>query len=262
MRIRVLPSALGGGVGQPLSSFVVDDCLALDAGALGLYGRIDEQARITDIILTHSHIDHVAGLPVLVDNVYDPKPGCVRVYGTEATLTSLQEDIFNGRLYPDMIAMSKRLPPFLELRELPVRKPVKIAGYTVTAIPVNHVVPTVALIVDDGSVAVALVTDTAPTDEIWEVVGRHPRIRGIFLECSFPREHLGVAKAAMHLNSDLFAAELTKLPPRVPVYVIHIKPRFADQIIHELIELRDKRINVAVPGMTYTFRKKAEKAKK
>lgn len=260
MRIRVLPSALGGGVGQPLSTYVVEDRLAIDAGALGLYGRIDEQTKITDIVLTHSHIDHVAGLPLLVDNVYDPNPECVRVFGLEDTLRSLQEDVFNGRLYPDMIAMSKRMAPFLELRELAVRKKLKIAGLSVTAIPVNHVVPTVAVVVDDGAVAVAFVTDTGPTDEIWDAIGENPRIRGIFVECSFPRAELAVAQASKHLNTDLLAGELTKSPAKVPIYIVHIKPRFADQIIQELIALKDKRINVAVPGMTYTFRKKRSSA--
>jgi len=253
MQVHVLPSALGGGVGQPLSTYVVDEQLALDAGALGLYGRIEEQSKITDVVLTHSHIDHVAGLPVLVDNVYDPKPGCVKVHATKETLFSLQEDVFNGRVYPDMIAMSKRLPPFLELHELPLRQTIAIADFQLTAIPVNHVVPTVALVVDNGSDAFAFVTDTGPTDEIWQVVRDHPRIRGVFLECSFPRSELAVAKAAMHLNTDLFAGELKKLPANVPVYVIHIKPRFADEIIAELIALHDKRVRVAMPGMIYEF---------
>jgi ribonuclease BN (tRNA processing enzyme) len=255
MRVRVLPSALGGGVGQPLSTFVVNDRLALDAGAVGLYGRVDEQSKITDVVITHSHIDHVAGLPLLIDNVYDPSPGCVRVHATPPTLASLQADVFNGRLYPDMVAMSRRLPPFLELCELPLRRAVKIAGFNVTAIPVDHVVPTVALVVDDGAVAIGFVTDTAPTDEIWAAIRRNPRIRGVFLECSFPRSELQIARLAKHLNTDLFAAELTKVPARVPVYVIHIKPRFADVILRELIDLKDRRINVAVPGTTYVFRR-------
>lgn len=253
MELVMLPSTTGSGKGQPLSTYVINDRLAVDAGALGLYGTLEQQVRITDVVLTHSHLDHVAGLALLVDNVYDPAPGCVTVHGTEPVLDSLQRDIFNGRVYPDMIAMSKKMAPFLETREFHPRKEFEVAGCKVLGIPVHHVVPTVAFIIDDGTAAVAIVTDTEPTTEIWEVIAKNPRVQAVFLECSFPNNQVGVAKAAKHLTPAMFAEELKKIPSHLPVIAVHLKPRFYDDLVRELAALGEKRVSVAESGKVYRF---------
>src|SRR3954452_4857243 len=98
MKVVLLPSMLGRARGQSLAGMVIDDRLAVDAGPLGMVGPIKKQMLITDVLLTHSHIDHVAGLPILVDNVYEPDPRCVTVHAGAETLTSLREDVFNDRL--------------------------------------------------------------------------------------------------------------------------------------------------------------------
>jgi cAMP phosphodiesterase len=253
MEIMMLPSTTGSGKGQPLSTYVINDRLAVDAGALGLYGTLEEQVRITDIVITHSHLDHVAGLALLVDNVYDPAPGCVTVHGCAPVLDSLQRDIFNGRVYPDMIAMSKKMSPFLKVSEFQPRQTFTVAGCQITGIPVNHVVPTVAFIIDDGTAAIAIVTDTAPTEEIWHAVAANPRIQAVFLECAFPNSQAAVAQAAMHLTPRLFAEELRKIPPQLPVIAVHLKPRFYDELVRELTALGSARLSIGESGRIYRF---------
>lgn len=253
MDVLMLPSALGGGTGHPLSSYVVNGRLAVDAGCIGFYGTVAAQAKITDVVLTHSHLDHVGGLPILVDNIYEMTPACVTVHATEPVLTSLQVDVFNNRLYPDMIALSKKMTPFLKLSEIRPRQAITIADVNVLPIPVDHVVPCVGLILDDGDDAVAIVTDTAPTQEIWEVLADQSRLRAVFLECSFPSAHLGVAQASKHMTTALFNDELQKIPHHVPVFAVHIKPRFAGDIERELLALGNKRIRIARPGRLSKF---------
>ncbi len=248
MDVLMLPSALGGGLGHPLSTYLVNGRLAVDAGAIGLYGTVPEQAKITDIVLTHSHLDHIAGLPILVDNIYDMTPACVTVHATKPVLDCLQQDVFNGRLYPDMLELSKRMAPFLKLSEITPRVAVEIAGINVLPIPVDHAVPCVGFVLDDGTDVVAIVTDTSPTQEIWDVLAKTERLRAIYLECSFPNDFAGVAKASKHLTTALFAEELRKLPPDIPVLAIHIKPRFAATIEQEILGLGDKRVQIAQPG--------------
>src|SRR6266480_496998 len=99
MDVLMLPSALGGGTGHPLSSYLINGRLAVDAGAIGLHGTVSAQAKITDVVLTHSHLDHVGGLPILVDNIYEMTPACVTVHATKPVLDCLQQDVFNNRLY-------------------------------------------------------------------------------------------------------------------------------------------------------------------
>ena len=62
MEIRILPSCFGDPQLQMATTYVVNDRLAIDAGCLGLAG-LDVQNRVTDVVLTHAHLDHVATLP-------------------------------------------------------------------------------------------------------------------------------------------------------------------------------------------------------
>jgi ribonuclease BN (tRNA processing enzyme) len=256
MDVRVLPSASGGGKGQPLSTYLINGRLAVDAGAVGLFGPPSAQAAVADVVLTHSHLDHVAGLPILVDNVYEPAPGCVQVYGSRETLDCLRRDVFNNRLYPDMIGLSERLPPFLQLHELTAHRPVRLGDLTVTPVPVDHVVPCFGFIVEDPTAAIAIATDTRPTDELWTLARRNPKLAAVFLEASFPVAEAELAGISGHMTTAQFAAELDKLPPDVPVYPIHIKPRFYAEIVKELQALKLKRLVFPRAGATYQFKKR------
>jgi ribonuclease BN (tRNA processing enzyme) len=260
MDVMVLPSALGGGKGQPLSSYLINGRLAVDAGSLGLFGSVKSQSLVTDVLLTHSHLDHVAGLPVLIDNVYDGDGECPTVRGPRETIECLRRDVFNGCLYPDMLALSERMPPFVTLSVMEPRRPTDVAGLTVTAVPVNHVVPTFAYVIRDRISAVAIVTDTAPTEEVWDVVRDTPGLAAVFLEASFPESERELAAVSKHLTTGLFAEELAKLPPGVPVFPVHIKPRYYAQVVAELKALRLRRLVYPHPGRVYRLARRARRA--
>src|SRR5437870_7154939 len=115
--------------------------------------------------------------------------------------------------------------------------PVEVDGLRVTAVPVDHVVPTYAYLIDDGADAIAFVTDTAPTQAIWDAVHDLPHLRAVFLELTFPDDQAWLAHVSKHLTPALFAAELRKLPAGVPVYVIHVKARYHPQVVRELAAL-------------------------
>jgi phosphoribosyl 1,2-cyclic phosphodiesterase len=63
LKICLVPSTVSAGAGASgffLSSYVIDDTVAIDAGGLGLLGDLAAQSRIQDIFITHSHMDHIA----------------------------------------------------------------------------------------------------------------------------------------------------------------------------------------------------------
>ncbi|MGE3165420.1 MAG: MBL fold metallo-hydrolase [Planctomycetota bacterium] len=253
MRVQLLPSSTADPAQQFLTSFLIDERVAIDAGAIGFAGSIEEQRRIQDVFISHSHIDHMASLPVFLENTYSPTPDCVRVHGSRAVIECLRNDVFNNRLWPDFITLSKSCPPFLEVREIEAGKPLAVGGLMITPVEVNHVVPTHGFIVARGDAAVVFAGDTGPTDEIWRRATEVGRLCAVFLECSFPESLGWLADETRHLTPSRFARELAKLPTSVPVYAVHIKSFCRDEVIAELHALGDERIHICQPGKVYEF---------
>ena len=254
MKITLLESSVGAGPHQQiLASCIVDDTTVIDAGSIGFINPLATQKQIEHIFLSHSHIDHLASLPIFIDNVYSPGPDCPTVYGGQETLDCVRNHLFNDLIWPDMIRLSEEETPFLKLCEVSPEVPVQIGDLTITPVSLNHIIPTFGFILDDGQNAIAIVSDTSPTDRIWELINANDRIRGIFLECSFPNSYEWLAHKAMHLTPDLLKAELKKLQHDIPVIAIHIKIAFEPTIRSELKSLRLPNLQIGEPGRTYKF---------
>jgi ribonuclease BN (tRNA processing enzyme) len=248
MRVFILPGSSAGTPGHPLTGFVIDGRLAIDAGPLGGVGTPDEQAQIADVLLTHAHIDHVAGLPVFLDNVYRMRHPCPAVHALPDTLDAIQTDVFNDRLMPDFIGMSRRMEPFVSVHPVTPNMPFAVGRYTVTPIPLRHTIPTVGYLIDDKTDAVAILTDTGPIPEVLAAVVKWPRLRAVFLECSFPNELEELARVTQHQTVSQFVAGARLFPPGVRVYAVHVKPRYWDQVTAELTSASVPNVEVGIGG--------------
>lgn len=236
MRVQIAPSPAAAGPGHALSTFLIDDTLAIDAGGLGMGWPPDALARIHDVFITHSHIDHLAGLAVFLDTIYDLSPPPT-IHALATTLRAIREDLFNDRLFPDFVKLSRIMPPFLTLSEVDPEIPISVGKYTITPIAVHHTVPTVNYLIDDGETVLAILTDTAPVPNVFARVAATPRLGAVLLECSFPSSQARLADISKHLIPSQFCDAVGVLPSAVPVYAIHIKPRFYAEIVAELNEL-------------------------
>jgi len=256
VRVTLLPSTVpepGQPARQFLTSYLLNDTVALDAGCLGLHRTPREQARVRHILVSHTHLDHLASLPMFLDNTYQAAPDCVTVYGNEAVLECLRRDLFNDRLWPDFIRLSGERPPFLKLERLEPGRPVEIDGLRVTPVPVDHAVPTLGFLVEDGSAAVVFPSDTGPTEEIWRRANAADNLRAVFLEATFPQAMAGLAEISRHFTPSLFAAEVRKLRRPARVIAVHISPRFYPQVVEELRALGLPDLEIGEPGKTYEF---------
>jgi cAMP phosphodiesterase len=231
---------------------VVDEQLAFDAGALGLM-PLDQQKKLTNIFLSHSHVDHIATLPLLIDNVYTPTPECITVYANSATVADLKRHVFNDHIWPDVFRLSEQVAPFVELRTIEHGQTIDVGNKRITAFNVQHTIPTLGYVVEDDRVAVALVADTACCDAIWSFLSPIDKLRAVFLEISFPNAQQWLADVSQHLTPRDFLAETRKLQREVDWFVTHMKPEFATKIVDEVAALQLARCSFAKSGQGYQF---------
>ncbi len=199
MKIRLLGSSVPDAARrQYVSSYLINGTVAIDVGCLGFYGTPQEQEAVRHVFLTHSHADHTASLPIFVENAWTPAGECARIYGSPETLDGVQKHIFNNVMWPDFVALSTNMPPFLHLCPLQPEVPVKAGVLQVTPVPVNHVVPTFAYIVSDDESSVIFGGDSGPTERLWEIAHQTPALRAVFLEACFPKSLTSLAEASLH----------------------------------------------------------------
>ncbi len=74
MKFQLLPSSFNengsASLHQHLTCFVIDDFLAIDAGSLAMATNEVQKKQIRNVVLTHTHLDHIAGLPLFIDDLF------------------------------------------------------------------------------------------------------------------------------------------------------------------------------------------------
>jgi ribonuclease BN (tRNA processing enzyme) len=258
VKITLLPSTFGeGGRSRPeqrLTCYVVDDRVAIDAGSLALALSDAQRGAVRDVVVTHPHMDHVATLPIFIDDLFSTLAEPVRVYGAEEIIMLLERDVFNWSIYPRFFELHNGRSKVLEY--VPVRpgEEFAVAHLRMTAVYVNHTVPTVGLIVTDGATTVVFTSDTGATDELWAEANRRPKVDAIMIEASLPDEMAGFAKTTGHLTPATLAEEVCKLRHKdFDVLAVHIKPNHRDEVTRQLAALSHPRVTVMEPGRDYRW---------
>jgi cAMP phosphodiesterase len=253
VKITLAQPAINPLPGAPphfLTTYLVNDSVAIDAGCLGFLGDLDQQQRVRHVFISHTHIDHLASLPIFLENVVGESPP-VTIYGTAPVLESLQKDLFNDRIWPDFIALTRDGEPFVKLSTVHPGRTVALDSLRITPVAVNHVVPTCGFIVEDNAAAAVIPSDTGPTDEIWERANALSTLKAVFLEATFPNSMSRLAEIAKHLTPATFAAETRKLKKPVRLIVVHLKARLYGQIVQELNALHLPGVELARYGQPY-----------
>ncbi len=231
----------------------MNDALCVDAGAVTDALSLEEQERVRAVLVTHSHMDHVAALPFLVENVFGRTRGPIVVLAPEDVLDALRTHLFNDALWPDFSRIPGQGGPSVTFHPVPVGTPFSADGLTATAVKVSHVVPTYGYVLADEHSAVVFSGDTGPTDEIWAAARRAPNLRALFVECSFPSDLQRIADVSCHLTPQTLRAEMAKFPKDVPIYLYHMKPPALGRLTAEIAALGDPRLHVLADGDDLSF---------
>ena len=105
MKVRVLGCSGAIAAGDRTTSFLIDDDVLIDAGTGVGDLELEEIAQVDHILLSHSHLDHVLGIPLMTDAGLRLRlamgRGAIAVHALPETLDALQRHVFNGTIWPD-----------------------------------------------------------------------------------------------------------------------------------------------------------------
>ncbi|MEJ2275418.1 MAG: MBL fold metallo-hydrolase, partial [Woeseiaceae bacterium] len=142
MRIRVLGCSGGIGGGARTSALLVDDDVLIDAGTGIGDLELSSLDPIRHVFLTHAHLDHIAGLPMLADHVFDPEVAVpLTVYARVETLQAVQDHLFNDVIWPDFAKLPTPDRPMLRYQLCNPGDTVTIGDRDFHAVDVRHSVP-------------------------------------------------------------------------------------------------------------------------
>ena len=258
MRIQLLPSTFDAKgqatLDQRLTCFVIDDRVAVDAGSIAIALTNEQRSTVRDIIVTHPHMDHIASLPIYIDDLYPSLKEPMRIHATPEVIKLLERDVFNWNVYPRFSDLKNDYGPVMEYVPIPLGQPFPVAHLTVTAVPVNHIVPTVGLIVSDGERSVAFSSDTAQTEAFWKLLNETQHLDALLIEASFPNRLAKLAEVSRHFTPASLGQELKKLNHNgLDIMAVHLKPAYREEIIEQLDALQIPNLGVMDPGKTYQW---------
>ena len=199
-------------------------------------------------------MDHIASLPIFVDDLFGELTEPIRIHATEEVVGLLERDVFNDNVYPRFAALRNQHGPVMEYVPFRVGEEFSVAHLRATAAEVNHIVPTVGLVLTDGKSTVAFSSDTAATDQLWSLINKTPNLNALFIEASFPNSMHELAKASKHLTPQTMGEELAKLSHNgIDILAVHLKPAYRTTLIREIEALGIKGLNVMEAGLVYEW---------
>ena len=237
MKVRILGCSGGiGGRHQRTTSILVDHDILIDAGT-GLGDlSISELTQIDHLFLTHTHLDHIACLPLMVDTVGEMRDRPLTVHATEAVIDILRTHVFNWLIWPNFCEIPSIEKPLMKFQPLGVGEPIVIDGRTITALPANHTVPAVGYWLDSSAASLVFSGDTAACPEQWAEINKIKNLRYLIYECAFPNREHALASTSRHLCPSMLAEELKHLRHKVELFITHLKPGQSELTMLELEE--------------------------
>ena len=225
MRIRILGCSGGIGAGVRTSAMLIDDDVLIDAGTgIGDLELADLDS-VRHVFLTHSHLDHVAGLPMLVDRVFDENFDVpLTVYARAETLRAVQDHLFNDVIWPDFSHLPTPDNPMLRYQVCSPGDSVAISDRRFSAVEVRHTVPTLGFTVQNSQGAFAVSGDTKSNETLWPALNACDDLSVLVIEVSFPDEQHDLAVEAGHYTPTTLLADLEQLRHTPQIWLTGMKP--------------------------------------
>ena len=235
MKVRVL--GCSGAIAKDCrtTSFLIDDDVLVDAGTGVGDLSLAEMRGVRHVLLTHSHLDHVAALPLMVDAVASQLTQPIRVSALPGTIAALKTHIFNNVIWPDFSRIPSPQAPFVSFHEIQVGQVLQIAGKTIEVLPATHTVPACGYAVASGKGCWVFTGDTERNPAFWRRINQLP-VQALVIETAFSNREQELARRSLHLSPLALAEELDCIDQgkRFPIYITHTKPAETELIMAEI----------------------------
>ena len=247
MKVRVLGCSGAIGKGCRTTSFLIDHDLLVDAGTGVGDLTLEEMRSIDHVLLTHSHLDHVAALPLMVDAAASGRCKPLQVHALQATIDALKAHIFNNTIWPDFSRIPTPATPFITYHPLELGQTLTLADKHVEVLPAVHTVPAAGYAIagmpaqagSQGEVAGnpywVFTGDTEQNPALWARINQL-KVGMLVIETAFSNRESDLAKRSLHLSPQALASELDCIAPGTsyPIYITHTKPAETELIMAEI----------------------------
>jgi cAMP phosphodiesterase len=211
VKIRVL--GCSGAIAKHCrtTSFLLGAKVLIDAGTGVGDLTLDEMQEIDHVFLTHSHLDHIAALPLMLDAVGARRNKPISLYGLQSTLDALKTHIFNDVIWPDFLK-----------------------------IPSADSVPALGYAVSNRGPCWVFTGDTGNCADLWSRVNQL-KVGMLVIETAFSNKEMELALLSGHLAPDSMIAQLDHLrsDKDFPIFITHTKPAETELIMREIEQLND-----------------------
>ncbi|MEC9292593.1 MAG: 3',5'-cyclic-nucleotide phosphodiesterase [Pseudomonadota bacterium] len=240
MKLDVLGCDGGRGLGYKTTSLLFNDTVLIDAGTIQSELTLERACKIEHLFFTHTHFDHIVDLPFFLDATFERREKPLTIYGSDYTLQTLREHVFNNRIWPDFSVLPTPDKGQFTMKEI---KPLEIynaGGLNVMPFAVDHTVPTLGYKLADEKSSVVFSADTAPCPELWRVANEAENLKALIMDMSFPNAEQHVAGLSKHTTANDLEEELKGFKQDCDIYTFSFKVGMADILDEELAKLSHK----------------------
>ncbi|WP_036232196.1 3',5'-cyclic-nucleotide phosphodiesterase [Marinobacterium litorale] len=240
MKIEILGCSGGIGPGLKTTCFRIDEAVLLDAGSGIEHLPIDDLLEIRHVLITHAHLDHILGLPLMLATIYDKHKEPVTVHALPDVIEALKRHIFNWVVWPDFSALPDTRP-ILNYHPIDTGTTCSIGPYTVTSLPAEHPSPTSGFFISKGGNSFAFTGDSSFHRPFWEAINRlQPQL--VIADISFSDEAHSIAEDSGHMTASQLSWVENVLTYKPDLRATHLKVGFEEEIAASV--LNSTRLNV------------------
>ena len=244
MKVRVL--GCSGAIAKDCrtTSFLVDSDVLVDAGTGVGDLSLEEMRRVDHVFLTHSHLDHIAALPLMVDAIAAQRTTPLQIHALAGTIAALKTHIFNDVIWPDFTRLPSSQAPFIRFHEIQVGQTLQLGNKQIEVLPAIHTVPAVGYAVTANHACWVFTGDTERNPAFWQRINQM-EVNMLVIETAFSSRESELAVRSRHLSPDVLASELDCLAEgkHFPIYITHTKPAETELIMSEIQKFEQSHVS-------------------